>query len=383
VFADRLINAEDKQLFIKSCLQSKDSKFINFDKIGDPEKILFCNFVRYIPEGTPTYEEATNLIDLQLSLETCLRTYNETKGKRDSMDLLFFEYMISHLSRVSRIISKPSGNGLLIGLTGNGRRSVSKLATFINDCTQFQIELHKTYGINEWQEDLRNVFKDLGIENKQTVFFLSDKDIKNEIFFEDIDSILNVGELNNLFNTDDLEDIQHELERQTKKYKGKITPMEAFKKRCKKNLHMLLFMSPAGNALQLYFRKYPSLVNCTSIDWYLPWPDSALMTVSQQYLLSSHAVILECQKQEDDNDNIVKTLKKDGHLDVIAENEEKDGEKTPNSRSDVTSKDVTGVQVEPEVADDSTRGGLLDPEFERIALMPINDRVCSIMTRIH
>lgn len=122
----------------------------------------------------------------------------------------------------------------------------------------------------------------------------SDKDIKDEVFFEDIDSILNVGELNNLFGQDDLDEIQYEIEKQVKKTKVKITPMEIFKKRCKKNLHLLLFMSPAGNSLQLYFRKYPSLVNCTSIDWYLAWPDSALLTVSQQYLVPMRTLINEC-----------------------------------------------------------------------------------------
>jgi dynein heavy chain, axonemal len=284
VFSDRLINDEDKRLFIAQCLKSKDSKFINMESLGDPEKVLFCNFTKYSPDSTPSYEEVKNETDLQSALTNILQIYNETRGKRDSMSLLFFEYMISHLSRVSRIIMKPQGNGLLIGLSGNGRHSVSKLATFINECAHFQIELHEKYGINDWREDLKNVFKGLGIDNKKTVFFFSDKDIKNEVFFEDIDSILNVGELNNLFNTEDLEEIQYELEKQTKKSRVKITPIEAFKKRCKKNLHMVLFMSPAGSQLQLYFRKYPSLVNCTQIDWYLPWPNAALMTVSHQYL---------------------------------------------------------------------------------------------------
>jgi dynein heavy chain len=56
---------------------------------------------------------------------------------------------------------------------------------------------------------------------------------------------------------------------------------------------MLLFMSPAGNHLQNYFRKYPSLVNCTSIDWFLNWPTEALQAVSDHYLLKLHGVIYE------------------------------------------------------------------------------------------
>jgi dynein heavy chain len=57
-------------------------------------------------------------------------------------------------------------------------------------------------------------------------------------------------------------------------------------KRCKKNLHMVLLMSPAGKELEQRLRKYPSLVNCTSIDWFLNWPNEALLEVSDFYLKS-------------------------------------------------------------------------------------------------
>ena len=82
------------------------------------------------------------------------------------------------MARVSRIIAKPFGNGLLIGLGGNGRKTIAKLATFVNECNSFSINLHKNYGHLEWLDDLRNLYKTLGIDNKNIVFSFSDKDIK-------------------------------------------------------------------------------------------------------------------------------------------------------------------------------------------------------------
>lgn len=55
---------------------------------------------------------------------------------------------------------------------------------------------------------------------------------------------------------------------------------ELFIQRCRKNFHLLLFMSPAGSQLRQYIRQYPALVNCTSIDWFLHWPAEALTTVA-------------------------------------------------------------------------------------------------------
>jgi dynein heavy chain len=86
------------------------------------------------------------------------------------MTLLLFDYVIQHLSRISRIIFKPYGNGLLIGIGGNGRRSLSKLAAFINEYATFKIEMHKAYGKYEWSEDLKSLYKMIGLDNKKVVF---------------------------------------------------------------------------------------------------------------------------------------------------------------------------------------------------------------------
>ncbi|VEL10084.1 unnamed protein product [Protopolystoma xenopodis] len=42
--------------------------------------------------------------------------------------------------------------------------------------------------------------------------------------------------------------------------------------------------SPVGNALRVRARRFPALVNCTSIDWYHEWPMDALISVSEHFL---------------------------------------------------------------------------------------------------
>ena len=72
---------------------------------------------------------------LRTSLQKVVDMYNQSKtGGREKMSVLLFDYLLQHLARVSRILAKPFGNGLLIGLGGNGRKTIAKLATFINDC---------------------------------------------------------------------------------------------------------------------------------------------------------------------------------------------------------------------------------------------------------
>jgi dynein heavy chain len=50
-----------------------------------------------------------------------------------------------------------------------------------------------------WREDLQvNLYKELAIEIKNMIFFFSDTQLVDEAFLEDINNILNGGEVPNL-----------------------------------------------------------------------------------------------------------------------------------------------------------------------------------------
>jgi dynein heavy chain len=39
-------------------------------------------------------------------------------------------------------------------------------------------------------------------------------------------------------------------------------------------------MSPEGEAFRKRILTFPGLVNCTTIDWFLPWPEDALRSTA-------------------------------------------------------------------------------------------------------
>ena len=50
---------------------------------------------------------------------------------------------------------------------------------------------------------LQKLLKSAGKEGKHTVFLLADTQIKEESFLEDVDGLLNAGEVANLFNLEE------------------------------------------------------------------------------------------------------------------------------------------------------------------------------------
>lgn len=117
-----------------------------------------------------------------------------------------------------------------------------------------------------------------GIDQKEFVFMYSDTQIIKESMVEDICNILNNGEVPNLFPPEEKSKI---IEEMSSYING--TPNEKygyFVKQCKKNLHLVICMSPVGEAFRRRLRTFPALVNCTTIDWFLPWPEEALRSTA-------------------------------------------------------------------------------------------------------
>ncbi|VEL30883.1 unnamed protein product [Protopolystoma xenopodis] len=60
----------------------------------------------------------------------------------------------------------------------------------------------------------------------------------------------------------------------------KETVWKYFRACCSARLHIVLAMSPVGPSLRNRCRDFPGIVNCTTIDWFFPWPEQALYAVA-------------------------------------------------------------------------------------------------------
>lgn len=57
-----------------------------------------------------------------------------------------------------------------------------------------------------------------------------------------------------------------------------------FINRCKDHLHTVLCFSPVSPKFRTRSQKFPSLFSTCAIDWFLPWPEEALVSVSDKFL---------------------------------------------------------------------------------------------------
>eukprot|EP01031_Cornospumella_fuschlensis_P032177 gene32177-38921_t len=125
---------------------------------------------------------------------------------------------------------------------------------------------------------------------ENNLILMTDDIIINERMVEDINNILNSGDVANLYAPEDLESIAQVCRIECQKKKIPPTKLNIFAQyllRVRKNIHLCVAMSPLGEAFRNRLRNFPSLVNCCTIDWFTNWPAEALQSVGLSILRTS------------------------------------------------------------------------------------------------
>ncbi|XP_048348807.1 dynein axonemal heavy chain 3 [Sphaerodactylus townsendi] len=299
VFYDRLIDSEDRQVFFdmvkettSNCFKQSVDKVLSHlsptGKIRD-DNIRSLFFGDYFKPSSDAkiYDEITDLKQLTSVMEYYLEEFNNIS--KAPMSLVMFKFAIEHISRICRVLKQDNGHLLLVGIGGSGRQSATKLATFMNSFEIFMIEITKFYSTNDWREDIKKVMLQSGVASKSTVFLFCDNQIKDESYVEDINMLLNTGDVPNIFAADEKADIVEKMQSAARTEGKRIdaTPLAMYNyfiERVKKNLHIVLAMSPIGDAFRNRLRMFPSLINCCTIDWFKTWPKDALEMVANKFL---------------------------------------------------------------------------------------------------
>ena len=303
VFYDRLVDDHDRSWFLSEAdrmitrhFGMDTRKLFGWDSVNieTARTIMFADFVRTnsVEPGVSAadaraYQSVPSHDALQRAVES--NQDDLLDSGTGAQPLVIFRFAAEHVLRICRVLRLPSGHVMLVGVGGSGRRSVARLAAHIADCELFQIEIAKSFGRVEWRNEVKALLRKAATALRPTAFLFSDTQAKDEYMLEDINNLLNSGDVPNLFADDELlqvcESMRPLAERSGRLGDGSVQTLYGFfLARVRANLHVILCMSPAAKTFRTRLRMYPSLVNCCTIDWFAEWPEDALQAVAQRSL---------------------------------------------------------------------------------------------------
>ncbi|XP_075255484.1 dynein axonemal heavy chain 6-like isoform X3 [Convolutriloba macropyga] len=298
VFHDRLIDDEDRRQFFRILIEELHNHFkIKMTlEAFEQAPLLYGDFLDLnAPSINRVYRPMQSTAQIAAILEEFhLRTSFGGQGGGSggsggaTKDMSFFQECVVHICRVSRVFRQEGGHLLLVGLDGTGKTTTVQIAAKIAQCELYRLTITRNYGVSEFREELKTIFKTCGgSESRKLAFLVTDSDLIMEDFLEDINSILNSGEVPELFDKEEIDGICIDIKNlaMEKELPDTQTALYGFfLERVKCNLHIVLALSPAGTSFRHRCRMHPSIVNCCTIDWIDEWSDSAMLTVAQMSL---------------------------------------------------------------------------------------------------
>ena len=197
----------------------------------------------------------------------------------------------------------------------------------------FQIQLRKGYSISDLKVDLASQYMKAGVKNQPVMFLMTDAQVPQEDFLVLINDLLASGEIPGLFADDEIEEIINGVRNEVK-----ATGMDDSRENCwkffisrvRQTLKVVLCFSPVGTTLRVRARKFPALVNCTSINWFHEWPEEALKSVSLRFLNEIEEVPAELKSSVSDFMSYVH-LSVNGKSNEYRDNDRRHNYTTPKS----------------------------------------------------
>ncbi|XP_069582586.1 dynein axonemal heavy chain 14 [Ranitomeya imitator] len=295
VFHDRLIDMGDRELFYRGLSE----ELLNYFKISWPvEKLMKdpVQFVDFLELDSTAKNRVYRPVINHKQLESKLDEYRmkmRMSAASTGETYVFFMEAVQHITRASRVFRQPGGHMMMVGLDGTGKGSTTALACYIANCSLFRLSVTPGYGHTEFREDLKRVYKEAGLRGRSVVLLIRGSDIVQDSFLEDITCILSSEDVPDLFDKEELEGLLAELKSAAAEANMSDHPQSVlsfFLKRVRRNLHVVLALSPAGQTFRHHCRTHPSLVNCCTVDWYDAWSQEALLSVADTYITQQDLV---------------------------------------------------------------------------------------------
>ncbi|XP_026835009.1 dynein beta chain, ciliary isoform X2 [Drosophila erecta] len=283
VYGDKLVDYTDINSFKKivSDIVRKGIEGVN-EEVVYSQPLIYCHFskgltdIKYMPISG--WERLKSLLD------EAQDRYNDYIG---AMNLVLFDDAMSHVCRISRILESSRGYALLIGVGGSGKQSLTRLASFISSLDVFQIQLTKDYSVSDLKANIATLYMKAGVKTSACCFLMTDSEVAREQFLVLVNDLLASGDIHELFPDDEVENIVNAVRNEVKQL-GIVDNRENcwkyFIEKVRSLLKVVLCFSPVGATLRVRSRKFPALVNCTTIDWFHEWPQQALESVSLRFL---------------------------------------------------------------------------------------------------
>ncbi|RZC33069.1 cytoplasmic dynein 2 heavy chain 1 [Asbolus verrucosus] len=254
-FGDKLVCEEDR-VRLNSIL---NEVFKTHWGLSNISKMIQNHF--YIP--VPHHSTNTEGSPLQ-------KLNEEEWGSREGQDLdILINNELLHLAAsISKILSAPEGNVVLVGRAGIGRKSAVKIMSSLQSA---KLIIPNSGAHSQFNNDLKSAMQLAGLEGEQVYLLLEDHIFCHKHILSLINILISAGEVPGLYNAAELESMTAGLKDEASRENFEGSLIEYFSERVKKKLHVTACIDVDNENIWNIFENCPAFLHKSIIIWKTEW----------------------------------------------------------------------------------------------------------------
>ena len=309
VFYDRIKDDNDRAWFLKVLKrviwehlgQDFDKLFKHLDLNNDGDidadelRRLFFGSYRNGPGAVSKhgqhagYDEIEDPEEMVSLMTSYCQKYDAENNQ--PMHLFMTLYSVEHISRISRVLSLRRGHALLLGSTGVGKRSLTRIASFVRTtkCVEICIDSAQDPGGAAWRAQLKRLVRICGLGVAPNMAVLLNNSVLTIERLQDVCCILNGNEIPGLFTMEEKQNMANEMESRGLVQESVISPpieelYGLLLQLAYDSIHLIICIDPSTWSLRDLLSNYPTLATRCYIDWLQDWPAETLQQMARQHL---------------------------------------------------------------------------------------------------
>ena len=206
--------------------------------------------------------------------------------------------VLTHLTRIERILCNPLGHAVLMGAPGTGKKTLARFAAWMLCMDIHQVHSHSSYSEEDFAQDLRQILRRAGVHGRRISLIFDESHAMESGFLEVMNSLLACGDVPGLFSNEERGSLLEELRAanisSTSSAASETALYSDFINRVRNNLHIVFTISSAPSVahLQSYSistvartedmsERSPALYNRCTVDWIGDWGKDSLEAVAE------------------------------------------------------------------------------------------------------
>ncbi len=215
------------------------------------------------------------------------------------MKLFMTLYCVEHISRISRILQIPRGHALLLGATGVGRRSLTRMAAYVGRSKVSEIHVLTAGDPDQddivWRGHFKRLIRLCGLGLAPNMAILVRDAVLTPGRLQDVSCVLDGTDIPGLFTNDEITNLVAEMEKQGLLENSEIrAPVQdsyaQLVQMAYDSMHLIICIDPYANSMRDLFADYPSLASRCTLDWFQDWPAETMQQMAEQHLPSLFVV---------------------------------------------------------------------------------------------